>query len=113
MKWTKLLSKNRSKFFEWILRDKNHAKSLSYVSLPPPQEHLPEIAALEPNLKTQHDFYSFSLQYPDLFWGTVAKNRLQWTKPFDKVQNHDLKNHHYRWFTGGELNVATNCVDRH
>lgn len=113
MKRTNLLSKNRSRFFAWILRDENHAKSISYVSLPPPREHLPEIAALEPNLKTHHDFYNFSLQYPDVFWGTVAKNRLLWTKPFDKVQDHDLKNHNYRWFTGGELNVAANCVDRH
>ena len=45
------------------------------------------------------------------FWSTQAK-RLTWTKHWDQVL--DWSNPPFaKWFIGGELNVAYNCVDRH
>ncbi|WP_026925456.1 acetate--CoA ligase [Glycomyces arizonensis] len=45
------------------------------------------------------------------FWETQAR-RLDWTKEWD--QTLDWSNPPFaKWFTGGELNVAVNCLDRH
>jgi acetyl-CoA synthetase len=45
------------------------------------------------------------------FWETQAK-RLTWSKPWDQVL--DWSNPPFaKWFVGGELNVAYNCLDRH
>src|SRR6202012_394375 len=45
------------------------------------------------------------------FWAKQA-NRLSWSNPFDQVL--DWSNAPFaKWFTGGTLNVAHNCVDRH
>ncbi len=41
-----------------------------------------------------------------------AAQRLEWSKPWDEVL--DWSNPPFaKWFVGGELNVAANCVDRH
>jgi acetyl-CoA synthetase len=48
---------------------------------------------------------------PVAFWDRLARERLAWTKPYDEVLEWDLP--FAKWFTGGELNVAYNCVDRH
>ena len=45
------------------------------------------------------------------FWAKLARERISWSKPFDTTLEWDLP--FAKWFTGGELNVAYNCVDRH
>src|SRR5258705_8899992 len=45
------------------------------------------------------------------FWAKQA-NRLSWDTPFDEVLDWS-KAPFARWFVGGRLNVAYNCVDRH
>ena len=46
-----------------------------------------------------------------LFWAKQA-DRLHWTRHWDQVL--DWSNPPFaKWFVGGELNVAYNCVDRH
>ena len=45
------------------------------------------------------------------FWGRIARDRISCSKPFEKTLEWDLP--FAKWFTGGELNVAYNCVDRH
>ncbi len=45
------------------------------------------------------------------FWANQA-NSLTWAKPFDEVLDWSQAPF-ARWFTGGALNVAYNCVDRH
>ncbi|MBA3779419.1 MAG: acetate--CoA ligase [Chloroflexi bacterium] len=45
------------------------------------------------------------------FWARLARERLDWSKPFDTTLEWELP--FAKWFVGGELNVAYNCVDRH
>ncbi|MCL4527674.1 MAG: acetyl-coenzyme A synthetase, partial [Gammaproteobacteria bacterium] len=49
---------------------------------------------------------------PDGFWGDLARQHLDWDVPFQRVLEVDQAPF-YRWFGGGQLNVAYNCVDRH
>ncbi|MDN5914307.1 MAG: acetate--CoA ligase [Pseudonocardia sp.] len=46
----------------------------------------------------------------EAFWAEQA-DRLSWSKKWDKVLEWDAP--FAKWFVGGQLNVAYNCVDRH
>ncbi|HCI51909.1 MAG TPA: acetate--CoA ligase [Gallionella sp.] len=46
------------------------------------------------------------------FWGRLARETLQWKKPFTKTLD-DSNAPFYTWFEDGELNVSYNCLDRH
>src|SRR5690348_12448934 len=46
------------------------------------------------------------------FWGRVARETLDWSKPFTKVLD-EAKAPFFRWFYDGELNASYNCLDRH
>ena len=52
-----------------------------------------------------------SLRSPDTFWRRMATEHLVWRRPFKRVL--DWKPPHAKWFSGGALNVAENCLDRH
>ncbi|MFK8329633.1 acetate--CoA ligase [Pseudomonas sp. BJa5] len=56
--------------------------------------------------------YHQSIDDPDAFWTEQAK-RLDWIKPFTRVQHSDMKTGEARWFEGARLNVSYNCIDRH
>ncbi len=45
------------------------------------------------------------------FWERQARERISWFTPFDRTLEWDEP--FAKWFTGGELNIAYNCVDRH
>ncbi len=48
----------------------------------------------------------------EAFWARQARERITWSKDFD--QTLDWSGAPFaKWFVGGELNVAYNCVDRH
>ena len=47
----------------------------------------------------------------EAFWGRQATELVDWMKPFDRVLDWQLPD--ARWFDGGQLNVAANCLDRH
>ncbi|HEX3928848.1 MAG TPA: acetate--CoA ligase [Gemmatimonadales bacterium] len=44
------------------------------------------------------------------FWADEAR-KLEWSTPWQTVLEWQLP--HAKWFTGGKLNAAVNCVDRH
>ena len=45
------------------------------------------------------------------FWAKQAGELLDWFEPWDTVLEWDLP--FAKWFVGGKLNVAYNCLDRH
>lgn len=65
------------------------------------------------NLDQYKELYKQSIEDPETFFGDMAKNLLDWDKPFTKVQNGSLSNGDVAWFLNGELNASYNCVDRH
>jgi acetyl-CoA synthetase len=48
---------------------------------------------------------------PDAFWGDMARE-LTWSRPWTRVLDWS-KAPFAEWFTGGQLNLAENCLDRH
>jgi acetyl-CoA synthetase len=47
----------------------------------------------------------------DEFWAAMGRERVSWYTPFDRLYEWDLP--YAKWYLGGSLNVAYNCVDRH
>lgn len=58
--------------------------------------------------------YAQSMMHPDNFWSEQAEKFITWYKKWDKVQEWSFTNDvNVKWFLGGNLNVAYNCLDRH
>jgi len=66
------------------------------------------------NASQYDEKYKRSLQDPDDFW-RVEANRLDWITQFTKVSDVSFNkdNLFVRWFEDGQLNVTSNCIDRH
>jgi acetyl-CoA synthetase len=56
------------------------------------------------------DIYRAAAEDPEKFWAEQA-GELDWIKPWTKVL--EWKPPHAKWFIGGKINVAANCIDRH
>ncbi|MHA8082401.1 acetate--CoA ligase [Aquirufa sp. A-Brett2-15D] len=56
--------------------------------------------------------YELSVQEPEKFWAGIA-NEFEWSKPFTKVLNWNFNDYSVKWFEDGQLNITTNCLDRH
>src|SRR5580704_48465 len=54
--------------------------------------------------------YDRAAKDPEGFWAEQAKT-LDWFKPYERVLEWNAP--WVKWFVGGKLNVAYNCVDRH
>ncbi len=48
---------------------------------------------------------------PEGWWARQSAELLEWTKPWETVCEWNPP--HAKWFVGGQLNVAANCLDRH
>ncbi|MGE4556383.1 MAG: acetate--CoA ligase [Desulfovibrionaceae bacterium] len=57
--------------------------------------------------------YKRSLDDMEGFWAERADELLDWSKKWDKVLDYDFDKPEIRWFQGGKLNAAYNCLDRH
>ncbi len=64
------------------------------------------------DLDQYQKLYDESVNKPDEFWAGVAE-RITWTKKWDKVRSFDFVEGNIKFFEGGKLNVAYNCLDRH
>jgi acetyl-CoA synthetase len=65
--------------------------------------------------RKQYDqMYAESIEDPDGFWGRIGR-RIDWMEAFSRVKDSSYTegDFHVRWFHGGKLNVASNCLDRH
>lgn len=88
------------------MTDNPTIQELSYEDrkFPPP----PEFAA---NANVQADEYDKAEADRLGFWAEKA-NRISWDTPFDEVLDWS-EAPFAKWFVGGKLNAAYNCVDRH
>src|SRR4051795_10975046 len=68
----------------------------------PPQ---PEFAA---QANAQADIYDEPFE---AFWERQGRERISWFEPFTELYEGELP--YAKWYLGGKLNVAYNCVDRH
>ncbi|XP_061481616.1 acetyl-coenzyme A synthetase 2-like, mitochondrial isoform X2 [Rhineura floridana] len=50
---------------------------------------------------------------PGPFWGALAREALLWDTPHHTDCEWDFVQGRIRWFLGGRLNVAVNCLDQH
>ena len=90
-----------------------HSSSIDSVlqeqrSFPPP----PEFSA-KAHIKSLEEYeriYKLSVDDPEKFWGDIAKE-LHWFKPWNTVL--EWKAPWAKWFSGGEINLSYNCLDRH
>ncbi len=65
-----------------------------------------------PDMERYREMYGESVTDPEGFWARQAE-RLTWTKKWSQVVDYDFHKAEIRWFTGGQLNVSYNCIDRH
>ncbi len=58
--------------------------------------------------------YQRSVQSPEAFWAEQAQV-IDWITPFSEVKDVSFRKADFRirWFGDGQLNVSTNCLDRH
>jgi acetyl-CoA synthetase len=65
----------------------------------------PEFAA---QANAQPEIYELGLE---TFWEREGRERVEWFEPFTKVL--EWERPYAKWFLGGKLNVAWNCLDKH
>ncbi len=59
------------------------------------------------------DLYRRSLEDPEGFWAEQARLYLDWDHSWDVVHQWRPEEARCRWFMGGSINAAANCIDRH
>jgi len=78
------------------------------------KKYIPQKNIVNPfikNLNEYHEMYKASIDDPDTFFGKQAKENLDWIKAFSSVHNNKFADS--KWFEGGKINIAYNCIDRH
>jgi acetyl-CoA synthetase len=75
------------------------------------QRTFPPDPAFAAQANAKADLYDEAERDFEGFWGRLARERLSWSKPFDTVLEWDPP--FAKWFVGGQLNIAYNCIDRH
>jgi len=65
-------------------------------------------------IQTVEDLIGRSIENIEWFWDAASKDlNIEWFKPYEKVLDTSKGIEWARWFIGGKLNIAHNCVDRH
>ena len=57
--------------------------------------------------------YRQSIETPETFWAEQAEGFLDWHRKWDRVVEADMPQGNVAWFSGAQLNVSVNCIDRH
>ncbi len=63
------------------------------------------------SLVTGTELYEEAKADDEAFWARQASELVEWFEPWDTVLDWQLP--YAKWFEGGTLNVAHNCLDRH
>lgn len=65
-------------------------------------------------VKDVYDLVRASAEDIEWFWGTALDYcGLDWHKPYDKLLDESKGFAWAKWFVGGEMNIAANCLDYH
>jgi len=64
------------------------------------------------NMCEYQELQDYATEDYEGFWGDYAKEKIDWIKPFTDVLD-ESKAPFVKWFDGGKLNVAHQCIDRH
>ena len=76
------------------------------------QRKFPPSAAFQADaLLSEVHLYDAAREDHEAFWATQATETVTWNKPWNTIC--EWKSPYSKWFIGGELNVAYNCLDRH
>jgi acetyl-CoA synthetase len=65
------------------------------------------------NIKDYNLAYSESVDNPEKFWEKIASDNFKWKRKWDSVLTYDFSIPKIEWFSGSELNITENCIDRH
>ncbi|MEE8423490.1 MAG: acetate--CoA ligase [Thermodesulfobacteriota bacterium] len=65
------------------------------------------------SMEMYEEIYRRSIDDPEGFWAEMAEKHLTWYKKWDNVLDYDFEKPDIKWFSGGQLNVSYNCLDRH
>lgn len=57
--------------------------------------------------------YRKSVNTPELFWEEIAEEHFLWRKRWNRVLNWEFETPKVEWFSGAQLNITENCLDRH
>jgi len=61
----------------------------------------------------REDFLRFSRDNPEQFWGEMMREMgVEWFEPYRQVLDASRGPEWARWFVGGHVNIAHNCLDR-
>jgi acetyl-CoA synthetase len=66
-------------------------------------------------LKSLSDYqaaYKKSVEDPEAFWAEIA-DQFKWQRKWDTVLDWNFSEPKIKWFSGGQLNITENCLDRH
>ena len=67
-------------------------------------------------MEQYRELYERSIKFPNEFWAEQAEH-FCWFRKWDQVRsyNYDVTKGdiYIEWFTGGQLNITSNCLDRH
>jgi acetyl-CoA synthetase len=74
------------------------------------QRRFPPAPAFAAQANATAALYEAAAQDREGFWAEQAR-ALEWIRPWDRVL--EWTPPHAKWFVGGQLNVAANCLDRH
>jgi len=58
-----------------------------------------------------HRAYQQSVDDPETFWAIIARH-FSWHRPWNKVLDWNFTDPSVQWFSGGQINITENCVDR-
>ena len=88
---------------ESLLKEQRHFE--------PPKEHRDR--AYVKSMDEYRELYERSMSDPEGFWKDRALELLDWFKEPEKILEYDFHKPEIKWFEGGKLNAAYNCLDRH
>ncbi|MGE4552353.1 MAG: acetate--CoA ligase [Desulfovibrionaceae bacterium] len=89
--------------------DKIHSLSTETRVFNPPTNDRAAVKSLD----EYRAIYQRSIDDMEGFWAERTRELLTWEKPWDTTLEWNFDTPDIKWFSGGRLNVAYNCLDRH